>query len=233
MPEIGRNAEIVVQTAQGTVTDALRRLILLGKIPAGARINQDAVAERYGVSRIPVREALRQLEAEGLVQIFPRRGVLVSSLSAEELTEIYEMRDALEALAVRLAVPEINEDQLMRLEELLTSMDGDSDPSRWLDLDSEFHAALYAPSERKRLCNTIATLRRNTGRYLHIAVRSGDRIRLAQDEHRQILTAYRRRSVDEAVKALRWQLNQTCDFLLDTLKKAPVEDGGEIALIDG
>ncbi len=222
----------VIRTAQGGVADALRRLILLGKLPAGSRINQDAVAARYGVSRIPVREALHQLEAEGLVQIIPHRGALVSTLSSEELMEIYEMRDALESLSVRLAVPKISEDELRALEDLLVRMEGAADPARWLDLDSEFHTALYIPSGRKRLCNAISTLRRNTSRYLHIAVRSRDRIRLAQEEHRQILNAYRNRDAEEAAKALHWQLVQTRDFLLDMLGESSIQRDSEAALIN-
>jgi len=219
-------------TAQEGVSEAIRDLILHGKIPAGSRINQDAIAARYGVSRIPVREALRQLEAEGLVRIIPHRGALVSSLSSEELVEIYEMRDALESLAVRIAVPKINEEELDALEVVLLQMDECTDPVRWLDLDSKFHTVLYLPSGRERLCNFIATLRRNTGRYLRIAVRSGDRIRVAQNEHRRIFAAYRHRDVHEAVRALRWQLVQTRDFLLDVIKKIPLDREGERVFIE-
>jgi DNA-binding GntR family transcriptional regulator len=222
----------ILQTAQASLAETLRNLIVQGKIPAGGRIKQDAVAERFGVSRIPVREALRELSAEGLVQIIPRRGVVVNPLSTTEVIELYEMRELLETLAVRLAVPRLSTQRLLELEELMVRMQDETNPPRWLDYDSKFHEALYQPSDRNRLCDIIGMLRRNTARYLHIAVMSDSRMRLAQEEHGRILDACKRRDADGAVNALRWQLSQTRDFLLDTLTEAESQSNDDSALFE-
>lgn len=204
------------------VAQAIREEILLGKIPVAARLNQDALAARFGVSRIPVREALRQLEAEGLVEIHPHRGAFVASLAVEEIKGIYEIRIALESLAVEFAAPEATEGDLQKLEATLSRMDAEVEPAIWLDLNLEFHRALYAPSGRAHLCNLIETLRRHSEPYLRIYVASMGRIRRAQEEHHQIFDAYRRHEVSAAAAALRAHLSHTLDGLLKVLPRSSV-----------
>lgn len=202
------------RTVHEAVAEALRKAIYLGELPGGTRLNQDEIAAKFGVSRIPVREALRQLEAEGLVQIIPHRGAVVSTLSPEELRELYEIRITLESLAVRRAIPNVTMDVVQELERLLAELERTEDPLTWLDLNREFHNALYAPSGLKRLCHLIDTLRRNTERYLRIYVGPLGRIPLAQREHRKILEAYRERDADTAVAALQEHLSNTLEGLL-------------------
>ncbi len=204
-----RTAKLARKTTQEAVADALRDAIYLGELTHGTRLTQDNLAAQFGVSRIPVREALRQLESEGLVEITPHRGAVVSALTPQGLQEIYEIRIALESLAVSLAVPRVSEEDLEKLDALISEMDRQKVPTLWLERNREFHNALYAPAGRPRLCDLIETLRRNSERYLRIYVGLMGRMGIAQEEHRRIVEACRQRDADAAVAALRTHLSNT------------------------
>lgn len=213
------------RTLAKAVADNLRQRILTAELAVGGRLNQDELASSLGVSRIPLREALRQLEAEGFVEIVPHRGAFVVALSIDEIKEIYEIRIALESLAVELAVPKATPAHLDRIEELLGRMDAEPDPLRWLDLNLEFHNALYLPAARPRLSALIEMWRRHSELYLRIYVMPMGRIRQAQEEHRLILAAYRRRDSVEAVDTLRRHLSHTVEGLTRVLRAASKVDG--------
>src|SRR5437762_13748264 len=106
-------------TAQDVVLSAMREAILTAALPPGMRLRQEKLAVMFGTSRIPVREALRALEYEGLVTSFPYRGFTVTELDADDIEEVYDLRVLLESHAVRLAVPLMTDDDLRMLEELL------------------------------------------------------------------------------------------------------------------
>jgi DNA-binding GntR family transcriptional regulator len=201
------------RTIQEIVAEALRDAIVTGRLKGGERLHQDGIASRLGVSRMPVREALRQLESEGLVVFTPHRRVSVAALSAEELREIYQIRTALELLALDLAVPRMSAQDLAALGELLEQMDRVTDPGRWLELNRGFHRTLYRASGRARLCALIDSLRGNVERYLRIYVSGREHRARAQAEHRRIVRACRRRQAAEAKKALRRHLLGTVDQL--------------------
>jgi DNA-binding GntR family transcriptional regulator len=220
---------VIPATVQRAVADDLRDAILRGRLAAGTRLNQNTIASQYGVSPIPIREALIQLESEGLVKSAPHRGAVVASLSKDELRDLYDIRIALESLAAQLAALQAGNEDVTRLEALLARMDKESDPTRWLDLNLEFHRALYAPSRRSHLCSLIDTLRRNTERYLRIYAKSMGRLKTAQEEHRRILHAYRQRDAISAAAALREHLQNTLSGLLALLAESPAlgPDSGE------
>jgi DNA-binding GntR family transcriptional regulator len=197
------------RTIQEIVAKALRDAIVTGRLKGGERLHQDGIASKLGVSRMPVREALRQLESEGLVVFTPHRRVSVADLSPDELREIYEIRIALELLALDLAVPRLSAQHLTRLGAVLDQMDRVTDPGRWLDLNRTFHGLLYGASRRSRLCALIDSLRGNVDRYLRIFVSRVERRAHAQAEHRRILRACRRGQSADAKHALRRHLDET------------------------
>src|SRR4029077_2026095 len=127
---------------------ALRDMILSGEIAEGEQLRQDALAAAHGVSRIPLREALRQLEAEGLVSFFPHRGAVVSTLSLAEIEELFEIRALIEADVLRRAIPHLTADDLDRAEEIVdtarVAFQRESDVGRWGELNWKFHSTLYA-----------------------------------------------------------------------------------------
>jgi DNA-binding GntR family transcriptional regulator len=209
------------RTIQEIVAQALREAIITGRLRGGSRLHQDGIASQLGVSRMPVREALRQLESEGLVVFTPHRRVSVAELSRDELREIYEIRAALEVLALGLAVPRLSSRDFTRLGALLDQMDRVSDPGRWLDLNRAFHGNLYRASGRPRLCTLIESLRGNVERYLRMYVSGVEHRTRAQAEHRCIVRACRRRHVSEAKQALRQHLVATASILENFLEAPP------------
>src|SRR3989454_3460971 len=120
----------------------LRNEILSNRLPPGAELQEVALSQQLGVSRGPIREALGRLAAEGLVTVRPRRGAVVRSLSKDEFLEAYQVREALEMMAVRLAVPQLTEDILARLQELIEAMEGHAEReevSEFFDANAAFH----------------------------------------------------------------------------------------------
>lgn len=201
------------------VAEVLREAILRGILVAGQQLRQDEIARELGVSHIPVREALRQLEAEGLVRLRPYRGFEVSELSVEEVEELYEIRIPLECQALKLAMPHLTEQDLERAAQILDAIDAEDEPSRWSQLNTEFHAVLYAPSRRQRLLNLIRMLRTNVDRYLRLYISVMHRKQYSQREHRKILEAIRRRDSEAAVAALEEHLGIACRMLVDYLRR--------------
>lgn len=201
------------------VAEVLREAILRGILTAGQQLRQDEIARELGVSHIPVREALRQLEAEGLVRLRPYRGFEVSELSPEEVKELYEIRIPLECQALKLAIPHLTDQDMERAARILDAIDAEQDPSRWSQLNTEFHAVLYAPSRRQRLLNLIRTLRTNVERYLRLYISVMHRKHYSQKEHRKILEAVRRRDTAGAVAALEEHLDIACRMLVDYLRR--------------
>jgi len=202
------------QTLTEMVTRQLREVILSGSIPAGGRLNVGELASRFGVSPMPVREAIRILEAAGLVVTEPHRGAVVAAVTREDLAELYEIRVNLEGLAAGLAAVRISEDVVEKLSGLVHQMDRTTDASEWLSLNNDFHTLLYAASGRPRLCALIETLRRNVERALRVYVGTMGRAKQANREHRQILGAVKARDRRKARAALQNHLRSTCRALL-------------------
>lgn len=217
-------SEIGRELAPEQVTTRLRDAITSGALRPGERLNQAELAKRLGVSRMPVREALRRLEAEGLVTLQPYRGAVVAAPSAHELREIYEIRIALEGLALRLAVPRMAADTLARMEATLRRMDDEADSGTWLALNAHFHDLLYADSERALLLEHIANLRNKSDRFLKLFAARRDRTAHAQEEHWEILRACRERDAAAACRRLQAHLQSTIASLSDTLNADEAPD---------
>jgi len=222
MKSLGDLATLAVQryrTTPALITEVLREAILRGILEGGMQLRQDEIARTFGVSRIPVREALRQLEAEGLVVFKPHRGAVISALSTEEIQEIYEIRIALETMAIRLSIPHLTDADLERAGRILEEIDRETDTGRWSELNREFHATLYAPANRPHLFSLINTHRTNVDRYLRIYISVMKRKHRSQLEHRRILEACQQRDVEGAVKALEEHLRGASEQLVAYLTK--------------
>lgn len=183
-----------------TVADWLRADILSGRLAPGSRLRQDVIGAEYGVSHIPVREAFRRLEAEGLVSVRPRHGAIVTSLSAGEIEELYEMRVALECAAMRAVVPRISSESLSRAAVILDDID--RDPERWPELNTAFHLALYREAGRPRMLALISSLLRNCERYLRHEADVLGIFESSQREHRELLAVIAAKDVEAACAIL-------------------------------
>lgn len=187
-------------------TDALRERILRGIYPDGEPLRQDTLADDLGVSRIPIREALRQLEAEGLVTFNPHRGAVVSSLSLDEIEELFELRAEIECDLVRRAVPNTTPEQLARVMELIDDFEEalrSGDIARWGPLNWHFHAALYAPANRNVTMGVLQKLHQHSDRYVRVQVLHGPGGATTNDEHRAIAAAVEAKDITRATQLMR------------------------------
>lgn len=175
--------------AADTVTEALRALILDGTLGIGLALRQEDLARRFGVSRIPVREALGRLQAEGLVEHFTDRGSVVAGRSVGDLLETLDIRIALETRAVRLAIPNLTAKDFKAAREVMRRYDESEGPLQWTELNLDFHMLLYRPCARPRLVRMIEDLVRGINIHLrqHISHTVGRKN--PQAEHKDILRA--------------------------------------------
>jgi DNA-binding GntR family transcriptional regulator len=181
------------------LVDRLRDDIVRGAVEPGEYLRLDDIAGRFDVSTMPVREALRELESEGLVTIFPHRGAIVTELTAEDLADLYDIRATLEAMATRLAVPHLTEASLDELARIVDQMDAElGHIAALVQLNHRFHTTLYAPSGRPILCELNHTLRYRAQHYLHAYMADSGSMALAQGEHRAILEACRQHDAEGA-----------------------------------
>jgi DNA-binding GntR family transcriptional regulator len=200
------------------LTDTLREAILSRELVPGEVLRQRSLAQRYHVSEVVVREALRSLDGEGLVQLERRRGARVSNLSADEIDELCEIRILVEHAITRHAVPRCTAHDLRDAEQLLRAMDEERNPVKWLALDREFHHSLYRPGQRLRLNKMATDLRQMLERYLRFFLGSLHMFEPAQKEHRDILEAYRSKNVALAKKCAGKHLRRTADTIVKHLK---------------
>jgi DNA-binding GntR family transcriptional regulator len=192
-------------TAQQFVLGELRRAITTGRLRPGAPIRQDALAEELQVSRVPLREALKTLQGEGLVTYEAHRGYFVETLSLDDLREVYRIRELLEEEAVRRAVPRLTDDDLARLEAAQDDVEraaAAGDVAAMAAANRAFHMMLFDCSGMPRLVRLIRTLWDSTDAYRSMYYgEPGNRERVIK-EHRATLDALRRRSADDAVATL-------------------------------
>jgi DNA-binding GntR family transcriptional regulator len=194
------------QTIASMTVEALRERILRGDYPEGEPLRQDALAEELGVSRIPVREALRQLEAEGLVTFSPHRGAVVSTLSLDEIEELFQLRADIECDLLRRAIPKMTPEQLERatdvLDEFQDALDAE-ESSRWAPLNWHFHAALYAPANRNFTMNVLQKLHQHSDRYFRMQIILAHGGVRANEEHRAIAKTVGEHDVTTACRLMR------------------------------
>ena len=204
-------------TTADTVANRLRAEILRGDLKVDQVLRQDKIASRLGTSTIPVREALFQLNAEGLVEFIPNRGAFVSRLSAEELREIYDLRLSLESLALSKAMPRLTDDHIEQAEAILEQMDLERDIIKWGELNWNFHRVLLEPAGMPRLIGMLRNLHLNLIRFLLQNVSAPEEIELRSEhrlEHAQILDACRARDAEIGEILLRRHLTMTSNLLL-------------------
>jgi len=191
----------IPRTVKDALVETLRDEIIRGDLVPGQYLRLEEIAPRFDVSTMPVREALRDLEAEGLVTIFPHRGAIVTKLSADELQDIYDIRATLEEMATRLAVPLMTKATLTELTSLVEQMEDHlSEVVAVVKLNHQFHLTLYAASGRRHLCELIRMLRYRTQHYLHLFIVESELGHLPQSkgEHRAILEACKRGDAEQA-----------------------------------
>lgn len=193
------------------VTNEIRDLILNGQLAPGERIGQEALAERFGTSRIPVREALRQLESEGLVSLVPNSGASVAKLDLHECLEIYKIRELLEPLALSESIPFLQSHDIQALEDAALAMEETQDSDEFLRLDREFHLSSYRGAKTMRLRALVENYWNTTQHYRRAYVGliwpQGNWIIFY--EHRLLVEAIKRRDIEDAGRILAGHIRRT------------------------
>jgi DNA-binding GntR family transcriptional regulator len=204
-------------TTAKAVAGRLREEIQHGSLAPGTRLRQNDVAQRFGVSTTPVREAFAQLQAEGLVRIDPHRGAVVFHPTVEDVLEFYEIREALESLAVSLAIPRLRKEVARELGTVIDRMRRTEDARKWLKLNDQFHLRLYESAGRPRLSSLIDNLRDASAPYIHMFVASRPLSQRANEEHQEILDACVRGDATGAQAAVRTHLRSAAGQLAEFL----------------
>ncbi|BBB90307.1 MAG TPA: GntR family transcriptional regulator [Methylomusa anaerophila] len=202
------------------VAETLREAIISGILQPGERLMEIQMAEDLGVSRTPVREAIRKLELEGFVVMIPRRGTYVAGLSIKDINEVFEIRTALDVLAAGLAVERITEEELEEMERLLVRISDcieQGDLDKIVEIDSQFHDVLYKASRNDRLVGIISNLREQFTRFRSISINYPGRIQQTLEEHRRLVEAIASRNMDSAQQIAREHMENSEHTLLQDL----------------
>jgi len=207
----GRSGGVSAEVAGARIAAGLRDAILAGEYAPGARIRQEDLADRHGASRLPVRDALRMLEAEGLVTVRANAGAWVSTLSRSDFEELYRIRERIEPLLLGFNVPLLDEAAIDRLELLAGAMEASADVEEFLDLDREFHLSAYGSAETTVLGELVVQLWNRTQHYRRAFTRmfrsGGDRS--VHHEHHLLVSAIRRRDAEDAERILAGHIRRT------------------------
>jgi DNA-binding GntR family transcriptional regulator len=203
------------------VYESLRKIIINGIIPVGERIVEKTYAERLNISRTPVREALRMLEIEELVEYLPKVGVIIKKFSIEDVIEIFEIRYNLEVLAITEAMDNITEDEIKKINELidLTKLENaKGNTVEVIRLFAEFNLIIYEASRMKQLNGILSKLNEYIERFRAISMSSFDRRERAIKEHREILQIIVEKDKEQIDSILKKHLEHSLEVVIDEIK---------------
>ncbi|MBL4909229.1 MAG: GntR family transcriptional regulator [Alteromonadaceae bacterium] len=198
---------IEYKTRTQLVVEILRERILNGEITAGQPLRQAALAEDLNVSRIPIREALLQLEAEGLVAFEPHKGATATELNVDQVGELFELRAMLECDLLAASIENISDAALENAGEILAKLDQalgkENAANTWSELNSAYHNCLYSSANRPQTYELVQTLNKNADRYIRMHLLWAGGISKAGSEHAQLLKLCKDRDTEGAVKVLK------------------------------
>jgi DNA-binding GntR family transcriptional regulator len=211
------------KTVSAAVADALRQRILNGEVAPGVALRQDALAEEFGISRIPIREALLQLEAAGLVKIVPHRGAVVSGLSVEEVEDIFQLRVQLEPPLLELSAPRFSAEDVRALRSLTQEYGAALEAGqieRWGELNRRFHLDLLRHAGRPRSLSIISGLLQDCDRPTRLQLSASGDVARADQEHTQIVALCEAGRIAEAADLLRAHIAHAGTSLVAIYRRA-------------
>ena len=204
------------------VFETLREAIITGVLKPGERMMEVQLAEEMGVSRTPVREAIRKLELEGFVVMIPRKGAYVAGISLKDIVDVFEIRAALESLACGLAAERITEEELEELERTLlqvSNVSGDNIESL-VETDTDFHDIIYKASRNTRLIQIINNLREQIQRFRTTSLAFPGRMKDAIEEHKKMTEAIAERNIKKAQALALEHIENAENSMLEALRKS-------------
>jgi DNA-binding GntR family transcriptional regulator len=214
----GADGRLLRKTAVELVLDELRARILSGHIRPGAALRQEALADELGVSRIPLREAIRLLSSEGLVDVIPHRGAYVSMLSLDEVQEFFDLRLRLEPWLLHEAASRVDDASLDAAEAVVATMDS-AGVERWGELNWRLHDLLYRPAARPAAVAIVRALHEKSERYFRFQVVNAPIRQQSHVEHMALIAFCRQRKPDEAQLALEQHIRNAAEQILGIVGK--------------
>ena len=205
------------QSLTDQIVGELRRRIVAGELPEGTPLRQEKLAAELGVSRVPLREAIRQLEAEGLVTTEVHKGTVVSSLSPPEIEELFEIRTQLETWLFALAIPQMTEADFQAAEAVIAEASATATYDVWGELNWRFHRALYEASGRHIALRLLKTVHDNANRYVNLQLTTAPDVEHELVDHRQLVAFARLRDVDGGVALLRDHIGRVAQNLTSSI----------------
>lgn len=205
-------------SSSDVIHDALRTAITRGEIGEGETLRQDSIAKMFNVSRIPVREALKRLEAQGLVTSVRYKGVVVTPLSKSEIEEIFDLRALVEPELLKFSVPNMTEQSFAHAQELCDAFASEPDASRWGDLNRLFHASLYVDAGKPYYFSVVVGANHRIERYIRAELSQAHGRERAITQHQIILDACRRGDGQAAADLTREHILDASISLLESLR---------------
>lgn len=204
---LGRE-QLPSHVARAVIEEKLRNAILDGRLPSGTALRQQELATLFGVSRMPVREALRQLEAQSLLRVETHKGAVVAPLISEDAVDAYALRILLESEALRLSIPHLDENDIAAANSYIERLEIETDYAEIGTLNRLFHMTLYAKAPNQRLLRLVEEGLNEEERFLRFNLSEMGLGKLSQDDHRALLNAARDKAIDTAVALLEHHLNR-------------------------
>lgn len=220
---------ITKQSLPDVIANDLRERILSGELAEGEAIRQEALAEEYDVSRMPIREALKRLNAEGLIQWANNRGGSVTKHSLSEIGEIFDLRILIEVDLFRRAIPHMTQSDFARCDEILAQMEtsyDENDVGKWGILNHQYHSALYAASHRNLTNELLDRINLQSDRYVRMHLSVMKQREPAKKEHRELLKLAQDGKIDAACEMLMHHIRRTKEQLLDMIASKRAAEGG-------
>lgn len=193
--------------ARSVIEERLRGAIIDGRLPPGTALRQQELASLFGVSRMPVREALRQLEAQGLLQVVMHKGAVVAPLIGEDAVDTYALRVLLESEALRQSIPLLDAEDIARARGFIQQLENETRHAELGRLNRLFHMSLYAKAHNQKLLRLIENELNEEERFLRFHLSSMGLGKLTQDDHHALVDAASDKQVEQAIKLLEEHLN--------------------------
>jgi DNA-binding GntR family transcriptional regulator len=217
MPKALASTKLRTVTVAEAAAEELRRKIMSGEYPEGFQLKQDALAVEMGVSRIPIREALVQLEGEGLVRIVPHKGAVVSELSISEIEELFELRGLLEPRLLRKSAPRLTQADFAELDSIIAEYWRELEAqnlARWGELNTRLHELLLSRADQPRTMALVDSLLQQTDRYTRLQLSlSAESINQAEEDHEEIVRLCRAGDIRGAAVLLKRHIDHACEEL--------------------
>lgn len=220
------------QTLREKILETIRDAILKGSMKPGERVSEPDLADRFGISRTPIREAFRQLESEGYLQVVPRKGAVVASLSERDIEEFYAIKIILEGFAARIAAEKLSDKDIERLEainERLEAIVKEGDVKKFFRVHNEFHEVFIKAAGNEKLYDMINQLVMKFSRLRLASLSQPGRMEISVEEHRNMIEAFRNHDGKKADSLVRHAATIGADVLIQSMAQEKMNEGKAVS----